>query len=445
VDIGVDIMELLTTLPWAPGPGPQLPRPVYEVVFLDTLDTQLSFCGHTGAPARTAPFAQRLLWARQQLQGRERLRYYPTLEVQYNAPFAMPKALKRDPARWKGPLRVKYPGPGIDQGGLRWQWLNERLSLAVAPETGLLAGRGTDAAQLFFTPAYTGPLDDARREKVELFGYLIGKAVVEGVSMPAGLLPEPLLARLLGHEVQATLGTLERLDASLADSIRGIAEEAADDMLVEYPPPFAIPDPAGPAGAVLHLDDADHDATVTPANRPRYAELAVKRALGQYEAAQAAFVSAFHAIVPAELLAWFDLPELSRMISGPGTLDLAAWRAHTDIVPPTAPSRPTHLASPPQIRKWFFEILEAWQKDSPRRLNDLLLVLTGHSQPPGGKFAALAKRFKINSIDEEMAAFKAATCNFVFMVPGLRQEDGKEELAKELLAFAKMAPRFNEA
>jgi hypothetical protein len=356
-----------------------------------------------------------------------------------------PPALKADPMRWRREFMVTYEGePASDAGGVTKAWLQEMLRAVCDPAFGLLRGRGSDEAQAWFAPAFAGPLDDARREKVALLAHLLAKAAALRLTTPEVHLAESLLARLAGRDVGYGLDVLDNVDATLATSVRNTVEES-EVALLAAGVPFAIPNPADPRGDWIPLDPTQPDAVVTPDNKDRYAALAPERALRLYDPALEAFGRAFYSVFPQPLLRPFRGSEVDTVLAGPRTLDLTDWERHTPALPAQSPGRASHLAGPAQIRTWFFDILREWQTSHPGLAGKLLCQVTHSSRPPPRGFAAFTgdQQFRLVSLDEPLASMSASTCFNTLLVPAFPREGGKEELELELRNFANMRQRFN--
>ncbi|HET6344708.1 MAG TPA: hypothetical protein VFH51_07235 [Myxococcota bacterium] len=337
--------------------------------------------------------------------------------------------------------------------------------LAATPGKGVLAARGRDGAELSFDPSLAGPLDEAKSQRIDLLGHLLGKAVRRGLTVPEMRLWLPLLTRLAGRQVAPSLEILETLDEDLARAIRNTADPAKlpDAALTEAELQFAIPDPANP-GAVLPLDPTDPDKVVTPANRGDYARLAVQRALACFEPAMAVLARAFHAHVPQDLLRPFTDAELQRLVAGETTVDLGDLRDHTCLQAPFGVRRSPEVADPMQVKVWFFEILAQWQKgnvpslrggagpskEGPRLggrlIGNLLWQITGASAPPLGGFANLKEPFTLMAMAlvDPRARTTFHVCFHRLDIPGLPLNGGKERLETILLACADRSAVFTD-
>ncbi|HET6345948.1 MAG TPA: hypothetical protein VFH51_13520, partial [Myxococcota bacterium] len=392
-------------------------------------------------PPPSAPWAARLRWLDSNLP---RPPNHVAFVVQRGG-VEVPASLKADPRLWQRQFMVTYAGePASDAGGVTKAWLQEMLRAVCAPGFGLLQGRGNDAAQAWFAPAFAGPLDDARREKVQLLALLLAKAASLGLTTPEVHLAETFLARLAGRDVRPDLAALDAIDTGLATTVRNIVG-LSDEALASAEIPFAIPNPSAPGGDWLPLDPARPDAMVTPENKRDYAARAAERALRAFDPAVEAFGRAFYSVLPQALLRPFQGNEVDTLLAGPRRLDLRDWETHTRVSPPTAPYRAANLASPAQIRDWFFEILTEWQTSHPTLPGQLLCQIIHSSRPPAGGFAALTgqQAFELQSLDEPLAPMTASTCLNTLAIPAFACDGGKAELELELRNFATMKRRFN--
>ncbi|HET6345217.1 MAG TPA: hypothetical protein VFH51_09800, partial [Myxococcota bacterium] len=245
----------------APWEKVEVPAPVMDRLHQAGLDAiLLARCNpvpaHDDAPASMSlerPLADRLAWFRAKLPPASDA---VAFEVHHDDTFELPRVLREDPSKQVAKWLVKYPRDpkGTDAGGITDTWLSEKLGVAATAGKGVLAARGRDRAKLSFDPSLAGPLDETRRQRVEFFGMLLGKALGRRLAVPEMRLWRPLLTRLAGREVVPSLDVLETLDEDLARSIRTLADTSRvpDAELVNAELPFGIPDPAHP-GEILPL------------------------------------------------------------------------------------------------------------------------------------------------------------------------------------------------
>jgi E3 ubiquitin-protein ligase HUWE1 len=267
-----------------------------------------------------------------------------------------------------GDLGVVFEGEqGVDQGGVRKDWLTAVIAALFNPDFAL-----------FTTERVPSPASSVNKEHLNYFtfaGKMLGKAVFDGTAVDCHL-PAFLYKEILG--IPITIGDFEG-DPSYASLQWILANDPAPlDM-------FFVADveklgqhlevPLKPGGAQIRL---------TEANKAEFVSLLVRhRLIGQAEQQTKNFIKGFTSILPREELAVFAVNELDMIVCGVPTIEIKDLRAHCAYIPPLAKAHPLVLR--------FFAVIRHWGKED---LAKLLHFVTGSSQVPAGGFKSFVDEGK---------------------------------------------------
>lgn len=202
----------------------------------------------------------------------------------------------------------------------------------------------------------------------QFFGKVLGKALLEGL-----VLNVRLSIPLLKHLVSAPLGLadLELLDETLYTSLCYVLTHDDTDALCLT---FAID--------TVELVPNGANVAVTNANKHAYVDRVVQFYLLDSVANEVASVlDGLRSVVPETLLHVFDYKELDLVLSGLPYIDVADWRAHTEVR-----LLGESMSDEVAVVEWFWQIVESFSQDARGRL---LQYVTGSSGVPVEGFQGL--------------------------------------------------------
>jgi len=183
--------------------------------------------------AAALPFREKYLWLERELDA---VRFAPSdgyvrLEVRRSCLLedSVQQLLALDSKALRQWMRVQFADePGIDVGGLEREWFSLAIEAVLDPQVGVFRPSPGDGG-LRFDPAASLPPrlggHPRARELYEFVGRLVGKAVLERITLDAPL-SLPVYAQLLGRVLE--FDDLDCLDPELCRNLRWVAR--ADDV-----------------------------------------------------------------------------------------------------------------------------------------------------------------------------------------------------------------------
>jgi hypothetical protein len=288
----------------------------------------------------------------------------------------------------RGPLGIQFMDSngmveaGVDMGGLTKELLDKCTAALVDPNRGLFAQ--TAGGALF--PHPLAPSYEEGPALLKLSGLILGKALYEGVLLPAPLAPF-FVARLQGR--LPTLDDLAALDPVVYKGLVAVKTYGGDASTLGLD--FTIESDAFGAKRTEELVPGGADVAVTDANKLQYVHLVadwhLRRRLGP---GAAAFAAGLGAVLPLAWLRLFSAREVNQLLGGGdgGDVDVEDLRKHCQYSGGYSErSRPVQL---------FWQVLKGF---SPEDRRALLRFATSSSRPPLGGFAHLTPPFTLHRVD----------------------------------------------
>lgn len=199
-------------------------------------------------------------------------------------------------------------------------------------------------------------------------GKVLGKILLEGLLLSVRL-SIPLLKHLLGAPF--TLTDVRLLDETVHASLQYIL---ATDDVASLGLDFTLD------GVELIPDGAN--VALGETNKRVYVDLVAQFYLfGSVQDELACVLAGLRSVVPEPMLHVFDFKELDVLVSGLTVIDVADWRAHTELRM-LGECMPKELA----MVEWFWDIVDAFDQDARGRL---LQYVTGSSSVPAEGFQGL--------------------------------------------------------
>ena len=258
-----------------------------------------------------------------------------------------------------------------DAGGVLKEWISKLNSELLAQDFGLFRLTSTELVSYRFHPL----LKASHLHMAQLYGLLLGKALLEGVPVHSPLC-KPLFKALL----RASLGLedLKFLDIHLYKSLKFMLENDITDLIFET---FCVTEVSFEfqESQITDLVPSGRSIPVTETNKSKYVELRVDWELRKSaEAAISGLLIGFYTVIPEELLRSFMPEELELAICGLSFIDVTDWEANTEY-------RGDYHARH-KVILWFWQILQ----DLPQpQLVKLLQFVTGTTRLPVEGFRML--------------------------------------------------------
>ena len=300
------------------------------------------------------------------------------------------------PSEFHRTFRFRYEGETDffhDAGGVAREVYSVLVEGLFAPEAGLFAFSDIDNLSYQLVPTPDGMPVEKKLERLRMAGQVLGKALLDGVTLPVHL-SAVLYKHLL--RVPVTFPDVMLVDSHVHSSLVYMIENPIQGIFFET---FAVDG--------TPLCEGGENMDVTDANKATYADMYARWLLvGRVEAELFAFCSAFWRIVPEALLSVLDFQELELLMCGLPQLDLSDWKAHTRY------GSPLHEGH--NLVQWFWEIVSSFDHDERARL---LQFSTGTSNVPVTGFKGLQSTrgkqclFKLNMVDASLYSLpRAHTC-----------------------------------
>ena len=280
-----------------------------------------------------------------------------------------------------------------DAGGLFKEWLGVLCSELFSSEKGLF--RRAEGEEMRYEVDPKG-----EDEKLYAFtGRLLAKAMYENVPLNIPLCT-PLYRQLAGNRIK--LQDLRDMDKDLYESLLFIKSNPVADIILNA---FTV---TNCVGETVELKPGGASETVNEENKLEYVSLRKKwRVEGEVKPQIASFLEGFHAVIPEDLLSFFEPGELELLMCGLPVIDVKEWEEYTEYR--------GEYSGEHQVIRWFWEAVGGMDQ---QELGKLLAFAMGTSRLPVEGFRTLktlrgeAARFTIQSVQyEDSAPFpKAHTC-----------------------------------
>lgn len=330
------------------------------------------------------------------------------------------------------PLRIEFVGEvGIDAGGLQREWYSLLFSQLLDDSLGLFMECGSQHAVAINPNSVECTADHLLYFRG--IGRLIGRALLEGQTMPARLCL-PILKHFLG--VPITFSDLQYVDPEVYRSLtwlRDMEDDGDEDLVADLELTFSVTELQDDGSArTIDLVPDGRNKLVTRDNKLEFLHLKLRYlVLDRYtEQLQALSLGLFE-VVPQESLMVFDYQELELVLCGLPEIDLMDWRKNTVVQPPSFADTP--------VVGWFWEILENFEEDERARM---LQFCTGSSRVPVQGFRALTSYdgricpFALRPLPHQTRGFpRVHTC---FNRVELPLYDSKKELEDAMRALLAM-------
>jgi len=245
-----------------------------------------------------------------------------------------------------------------------------------------------------------GPPSEANLQLFRMAGQVLGKALVDGVTLNVHL-SAVMYKQLLKNPL--TVSDVILVDSQTYSSLSYMLEQPIEGIFFET---FAVGDtPLKPGGCTINVTDA---------NKAEYVDLKSRWLLaGEVEKQLSAFCTAFWRVVPEALLSVLDFQELELLMCGLPDIDIPDWQAHTRYGSP--------LSAHHTVVEWFWEIVTSFDHGERARL---LQFSTGTSNVPVSGFKGLQSTrgkqclFKLSPVDPKLYSLpRAHTCFNTIDIP----------------------------
>ncbi|KLU81642.1 E3 ubiquitin-protein ligase ptr1 + RNA transporter 1 [Magnaporthiopsis poae ATCC 64411] len=270
-----------------------------------------------------------------------------------------------------GKLNIRFHGEeGVDAGGVTREWFQVLSRQMFDPNYVLFIPVSSDRTT--FHPNKLSSINDEHLMFFKFIGRIIGKALYEGRVLDC-YFSRAVYKRILGKPV--SVKDMESFDPEYYKSLVWMLENDITDIITET---FAVEDDAFGATETVDLCENGRHIPVTEDNKHDYVRLVVEhKLLASVKDQMAEFLTGFHDIIPAELIAIFNEQELELLISGLPDIDVDDWKSHTEYH--------NYTPSSQQIQ-WFWRAVRSFDKEERAKL---LQFVTGTSKVPLNGFKEL--------------------------------------------------------
>lgn len=270
-----------------------------------------------------------------------------------------------------GKLNIRFNGEeGVDAGGVTREWFQVLARGMFDPNYALFQPVASDKTT--FHPSALSKVNDEHLLYFKFIGRIIGKALHEGRVLDCHF-SRAVYKRILGKK--PNLKDLESNDVDYYKSLCWILENDITDILTEE---FCVIEDEFGEEKIIDLIEDGRNIAVTEENKKEYVQALVEYRLTESVKDQLDnFLTGFHDIIPAELIAIFNEQELELLISGLPEIDVDDWKANTEY----------HNYNPAsQQVVWFWRIVKAMTNEERAKL---LQFITGTSKVPLNGFKEL--------------------------------------------------------
>lgn len=308
-------------------------------------------------------------------------------------------------------LSVSFAGePGIDAGGLLREWYQELAREIFNPGYALFT-RNADGC---FQPNKDSYINSHHLDFFQFCGKVLAKAVYDGACMDAHF-TRSFYKMLLGRPV--VWQDMEAFDPEYYKNLRWMLDNDIGDLELTFSTELS----SFGVRRLVELKPGGAAIPVTEQSKAEYVQLLAElKMYGAIERQTNEFVSAFHALIPRELISIFNELELELLISGLPDIDLEDMRRNTQYTGYRADSR---------LIRDFWAVLEAYSQEQ-RAL--FLQFVTGSSKVPLEGFANLPgmggpQKFHIHRVNETNRLPTAHTCFNQLDLPAYKTRQELEE------------------
>ncbi|KAL1556169.1 E3 ubiquitin-protein ligase upl1 [Salvia divinorum] len=277
----------------------------------------------------------------------------------------------------KGRLNVHFQGEeGIDAGGLTREWY-QLLSRVIFDKGALLFT--TVGNNSTFQPNPNSVYQTEHLSYFRFVGRVVAKALFDGQLLDV-YFTRSFYKHILG--VKVTYHDIEAVDPDYYKNLKWMLENDVSDI-----PDLTFSMDADEEKHILYektevtdyeLKPGGRNIRVTEETKHEYVDLVADHILTNAIRPQiSSFLDGFNELVPRELISIFNDKELELLISGLPEIDLADLKANTEY---------TGYTSASNVVQWFWEVVEAFNKEDMARL---LQFVTGTSKVPLEGFKAL--------------------------------------------------------
>lgn len=221
-------------------------------------------------------------------------------------------------------IRVDFTGEdGIDIGGIANEWFSLLVKQIFNPNYALFTSSETD--QILFHPNPDSSINPNHLNYFKFVGRFIGKAVFDRKPIECNF-SRAFYKMILGRRV--TLYDLKEVDGTLYSSLLSIANNSVEGSLDDQN--FTIGTNQFGVMSEIELKSDGSNIYLTDANKFEYISLMIQYKL--YESCREqidSFLEGFYEIIPKEMIIFFGVKELERLISGVSEIDVDDWEANT--------------------------------------------------------------------------------------------------------------------
>mmetsp|Transcript_39276 Transcript_39276/g.34966 ORF Transcript_39276/g.34966 Transcript_39276/m.34966 type:complete len:319 (-) Transcript_39276:3002-3958(-) len=285
--------------------------------------------------------------------------------------------------------------PGVDQGGLKKEWLNLLSKDLFGPRSGLFK-LSPNGRTLHPNPfAFIQP---SANSIYRLAGNLAAIAIKDKIAIDVNF-SKSFLKLVLG--IMPNLNDLEDIDPELKQSLKWMLDNEVEALYQ----PFTYEIDAFGKRLGQELKEGGEDIIVDELNKGEYVELMqLTKTYREVASYIEKFKEGFFEIMPEELVEIFSPSELEILISGKSEIDVEDLKKHTKL---------RELNKDDIIVKWFWEIVENMDQDT---LANLLFFITGSSKVPHGGFKEMPITLKKGTFDTSTLPV-AHTCFLEVEIP----------------------------
>lgn len=270
-----------------------------------------------------------------------------------------------------GKLSIRFHGEeGVDAGGVTREWFQVLAKQMFNEDYALFNRVASDRTT--FHPNPTSGVNPEHLTFFRFIGRIIGKALYEGRVLDCHF-SRAVYRRMLGKPV--TIKDIESIDPQYYNTLVWMLENDITDAIFET---FSVEREDFGEKVIIDLIENGRNISVTEENKQEYVRLVAEwKMIGSVSEQLENFLSGFHDIVSADLIAIFNEQELELLISGLPDIDVDDWKNNTDYQ--------NYTAAAPQIQ-WFWRAVRSFDKEERAKL---LQFVTGTSKVPLNGFKEL--------------------------------------------------------
>jgi len=263
-------------------------------------------------------------------------------------------------------FRIEFVNePGVDQGGLKKEWLTLLSKEIFDPQAGLFK---LSPNLRSVHPSPHSLIQPGAMSYFSLAGVLVGLAIKEKLPIDVNF-SKSFLKLVMG--VQPNLNDLEDIDPEFMQSLSWMLNNDVTDL----EQPFIYELDLFGVKVVQELTEDGINVTVDETNKKQFiSKVYLSKTLKEVEQPIERFKKGFYKIVPEHLAKLFASGELEILISGKSELDIQDLMKNTTY---------RDLNKESLLVQWFWEIVALMDQIM---LANLLFFITGSSKVPHGGF-----------------------------------------------------------